>query len=55
MATRFMNNNQSANCCYTCAAATSSARISRILDTATVLVVSIFVFLVNLRLGGLLT
>ena len=50
MATRFMNNNQSANCCYTCAAATSSARISRILDTAIILVVSIFVCLIDVRL-----
>jgi len=49
MAMRFMNN-QSANCCHTCAAATSSARISRILDTATVLVVSIFVCLLDIRL-----
>ena len=55
MAGLFCSYNQTANCCYTCAAATSSARISRILDTATVLVVSIFVFLVNLRLDGLLT
>ena len=55
MATRFSSYNQTANCCYTCAAATSSARICRILDTAMILVVSIFVCLVNLRLRGLLT
>ena len=55
MAAMVSSYNQTANCCYTCAAATSSARISRILDTAMVLVVSIFVCLVNLRLRGLLT
>lgn len=50
MAARFTTNNQNANCCSAGAAATSSARISRILDTAIILVVSIFVGLINLRL-----
>ena len=55
MAGLFCSYNQTANCCYTCAAASSSARISRILDTAIILVVSIFVCLVNLRLRLWLT
>ena len=50
MAARFSSYNQNANCCYTTAAATSSARIYRILDTAIALVVSIFVALIPLRL-----
>ncbi len=50
MAARFSTNNHTANCCYTCAAACSSARISRILDTAIIMVVSIFVCLINIRL-----
>ena len=55
MAAMVSSYNQTANCCYTCAAASSSARISRILDTAIVLVVSIFVYLLNLRLRLWLT
>jgi len=55
MAARFSSYNQTANCCYTFAAATSSARISRILDTAIVLVVSIIICLLNLRLWDLMT
>ena len=55
MARRFNTYNQAANCCSTCAAATSSARINRILDTAVILVVSIFVGLINLRLWAWLT
>ena len=47
--------NQTANCCSASAAATSSARISRILDTAIILVVSIIVCLMNLRLWAWLT
>ena len=50
MAARFTSNNHTANCCSTYAAACSSARISRILDTAIILVVSIFVCLINIRL-----
>ena len=50
MAARFASYNHNANCCYTDAAACSSARISRILDTAVILVVSIFVCLLNPRL-----
>jgi len=50
MAARFYSNNQTANCCSTSAAACSSARISRILDTAVILVVSIFISLINIRL-----
>ena len=50
MAVRFYTDNQTANCCYSSAAASSSAQINRILDTAMVLVVSIFVCLVNIRL-----
>ena len=50
MAARFHFDNHSANCCYTCAAATSSAQINRILDTAVLLVVSIFVCLISVRL-----
>ena len=50
MAARFTSYNHTANCCSTGAAATSSARISRILDTAVILVVSIFVCLINIRL-----
>lgn len=50
MAARFMTNNHNANCCSDCAAACSSARICRILDTAVILVVSIFVCLINIRL-----
>ena len=50
MATRFSSYNQAANCCYTSAAASSSARINRILDTAILLVVSIFVALISVRL-----
>lgn len=50
MAARFSTNNHSANCCYTFAAASSSARINRILDTAVILVVSIFVCLIDVRL-----
>ena len=49
MATRFYNN-QTANCCSNSAAACSSARISRNLDTAMTLVVSIFVSLIHIRL-----
>ena len=55
MAARFYSYNQNANCCATYAAASSSARISRILDTAILLVVSIFVCLINLRLWAWLT
>ena len=55
MAARFSSYNHTANCCYTSAAATSSARIIRILDTAILLVVSIFVCLINLRLWAWLT
>ena len=55
MAARFTTNNQTANCCSTFAAATSSARIIRIMDTAMMLVVSIFVGLINLRLCAWLT
>ena len=55
MATKVYVYNQTANCCSTCAAATSSARINRILDTAIILVVSIFVGLINLRLWAWLT
>jgi len=50
MAVKVSSYNHTANCCYTFAAATSSARISRILDTAVILVVSIFVCLINIRL-----
>ena len=50
MAALFYTDNQTANCCYSSAAASSSAQINRILDTAMVLVVSIFVCLVNIRL-----
>lgn len=50
MAARFYSYNQTANCCSTSAAACSSARISRILDTAVILVVSIFISLINIRL-----
>ena len=50
MAERFYSYNQTANCCSTSAAACSSARISRILDTAVILVVSIFISLINIRL-----
>lgn len=38
------------NCCTTSAAACASARISSIMDTAVILVVSIFVCLICLRL-----
>ena len=50
MAARFYTDNQTANCCYSSAAASSSAQINRILDTAIVLVVSIFVCLISVRL-----
>ena len=50
MAARFTTSNHTANCCSTFAAACSSARISRILDTAVILVVSIFISLINIRL-----
>ena len=50
MAAKVYSNNQTANCCYTCAAASSSAQINRILDTAMILVVSIFVCPINIRL-----
>lgn len=50
MATRFSSYNQAVNCCYTSAAESSSARINRILDTAILLVVSIFVSLIHIRL-----
>ena len=50
MAARFTSYNHTANCCSTSAAACSSARISRILDTAVILVVSIFISLINIRL-----
>ena len=50
MAAKVSSYNRTANCCYTTAAACSSARISRILDTAVMLVVSIFVCLISLRL-----
>ena len=50
MSAKFYAYNQTSNCCSTFAASTSSARISRILDTAIILVVSIFVCLINLRL-----
>ena len=52
MADRFVSYNHNANCCSTCAAATSSARICRILDTAIIVAVSIFICLLNLRLRG---
>ena len=51
MAARFTSYNHTANCCS--AAASSSARICRILDTAIILVVSIFVCLIGIRLCGL--
>jgi len=38
------------NCCTATAAACTSARISGILDTAIIMVVSIFVCLISLRL-----
>ena len=50
MAAQFTSYNHTANCCSTSAAACSSARISRILDTAVILVVSIFISLIHLRL-----
>lgn len=53
MAARFATMNtstQTASCCSSFAAACSSARISLVLDTAIILVVSIFVCLISLRL-----
>lgn len=50
MAAQVSSYNHTANCCSTYAAACSSARISRILDTAVILVVSIFISLINIRL-----
>lgn len=50
MAARFTSYNQTSNCCYATAAACSSARISLVLDTAMILVVSVFVRLISLRL-----
>lgn len=47
--------NQSSNCCSTGAAACSSARISLVLDTAVILVVSVFVRLISIRLWGVAT
>ena len=47
--------NQTTNCCSAFAAATSSARISRIMDTAMIMVVSIIICLINLRLRVWLT
>jgi hypothetical protein len=48
----YMTRNHAANCCSTSAAACSSARISLVLDTAIILVVSIFVRLLSLRIMG---
>ena len=48
MAARFTYNH--ANCCSNSAAAYSSARISRNMDTAMILVVSFFVCLIHIRL-----
>lgn len=45
----FASYNQSSNCCTT-AAGTSCARIINIMDTAVIMVVSIFVRLISLRL-----
>lgn len=53
MTARFTNNAHTFNCCSGCAAATSSARINLVLDTAMILVVSIFVRLLSLRIMGL--
>ena len=50
MAAKVSSYNHTANCCSTYAAACSSARISRILDTAIMLVVSIFICLINILL-----
>ena len=47
-----MNEMHAFNCCSTGAAASSSARISLVLDTAIILVVSIFVRLISIRLWG---
>ena len=52
MTARFTTGNHTYNCCSSCAAATSSARISLVLDTAIILVVSIFVRLLSLRIMG---
>jgi len=49
----FAHSNHTANCCSACAAATSYARRFRILDTAIMLVVSIFICLLSIRLRGI--
>ena len=50
MTARFATMNHASHCCTGSAAATSSARIRSIMDTAILLVVSIFVSLLSLRL-----
>ena len=50
MTARFASKHTASHCCSTSAAACSSARIRSIMDTAIILVVSIFVCLLNVRL-----
>ena len=50
MTALFTASSRHTNCCSTSAAACTSARISSILDTAVIMVVSIFVCLISLRL-----
>ena len=50
MTARFATMNHASHCCTGSAAATSSARIRSIMDTAVLLVVSIIIALRNVRL-----
>lgn len=50
MTARFSSMNPAAYCCTGSAAATFSARICSVMDTAIILVVSIFVCLLGIRL-----
>lgn len=50
MTARFASMDHASHCCNAFAAACSSARIRSIMDTAIILVVSIFVCLLNIRL-----
>ena len=53
MAARFSSMKSASACCMTTAAASASARISSVMDTAIILAVSIFVCPLVLRLRAL--
>lgn len=51
MATRFSHSRHHSGCCASAAAASASMRISPVMDTVSILAVSIFVYLLPLLVG----